>query len=132
MFFDQSGNDFRLQTNSPCIGTGRYNDDRGALPYIQTGIAENEILPENIIIPRNYPNPFNASTTISYNLIKPAAVAIDIYDMLGRKIETLISNNQPAGDHSITWDADHAASGTYFYKLSAGESVQTKRMILLK
>jgi hypothetical protein len=132
MFIDQLNNDFRLQTGSPCIGTGRDSDDRGALPYIQTGITENEILPENIILLHNYPNPFNASTTISYNLAKQENVIIDIYDMLGRKIETLLNSNQPAGDHSIIWNADNASSGIYFYKLSAGESVQTKRMILLK
>jgi len=132
MFVDQPNNDFRLQTGSPCIGTGRYGYNRGALPYIQTSIAENEIMPENILLLTNYPNPFNASTTISYNLIKSTAVTIEIYDMLGRKIETLINSYQPAGYHSIMWNADRAASGIYFYKLTAGESVQTGKTILLK
>jgi len=131
MFVDQSSNDFHLQAGSPCIGTGRFSDDRGALPF-QTGICDNDILPNNILILANYPNPFNSSTLISYNLTHSTEVTIDIYDMLGRRIETLLKSFKPAGSHSIIWSAEGFSSGIYFYKLTANESENIGKMILIK
>ena len=90
------------------------------------------MLPESFVVLGNYPNPFNASTTISYILPKPTNVTIEIYDMLGRSIETLRTGAQPAGEHSIIWNADSFSSGMYFYKITAGEFGQTEKMTLLK
>lgn len=131
-FVDKDNFDFHLQPNSPCIGTGRYSDDRGALPFDPTGIADNEQLPAEFNLTGNYPNPFNASTTIGYSLSKPSDVTIAIYDMLGRLIETISSETQTAGEHSVIWNAGNFASGVYFYKITAGGFEQTKRMTLLK
>jgi len=80
----------------------------------------------------NYPNPFNVSTTISYTLPYQSNVTLDIYDILGRKVETLNNGNQSAGSHSIIWNADGFSSGVYFYKLTAGEYKHTQKMMLLK
>ncbi len=96
------------------------------------GIENIPSMPEKFILSQNYPNPFNAVTTIKYTLPKESDVIINIYNLLGRKIETLIDVNQPAGIHSLVWDAEEFSSGMYFYKIEAGEFVQTKRMLLLK
>jgi len=131
-FVDKENNDFHLQTNSPCIGTGRDSGDRGALPFGPTDIVDNSQLPAEFNLLGNYPNPFNASTTISYSLSKPSDVTISIYDMLGQLIETINSEIQAAGDHSVIWNADKFASGVYFYKITAGEFEQSAQMTLLK
>ena len=80
----------------------------------------------------NYPNPFNASTTIRYNLSEPSYVTIDIYDVLGRKVEMLVEQYQQAGCHKVSWNADDNTSGIYFYKIQAGNHSESKKMVLLK
>lgn len=90
------------------------------------------VLPYSTFIQPNYPNPFNTSTTIEFGLSMDAFVTIDIYDLLGRKVETIVSENQPAGLHKVTWNANDKPSGIYFYKIQAGEYTKTKKMLLLK
>jgi hypothetical protein len=80
----------------------------------------------------NYPNPFNASTTIQYVLPKAANVRIIICDVLGRHVETLANGRQNAGLHSIVWQPNGNASGTYFYHIQVGEYSVAKPCILLK
>lgn len=80
----------------------------------------------------NYPNPFNPSTTISFTLSNASRVSLLIYDIHGREVESLIEGIQPAGSHSIEWNASNLASGVYFYRLTADEFVQTRKMILIK
>ncbi len=80
----------------------------------------------------SYPNPFNASTTISYDLPEKADISLEIYDILGRKIEMLISTTQPAGHHQAVWHAGDLPSGVYFYKLTTGEHTRTEKMVLMK
>jgi hypothetical protein len=79
-----------------------------------------------------FPNPFNAQTTIRYTLPAPSNISIDIFDIMGRKIETLISEKQQAGEHSIVWNADGKPSGIYFYRLKVGDVSKTEKCILLK
>ena len=86
---------------------------------------------------QNYPNPFNPSTTISYSLKKPGEVKITIFDLLGQKVRSLVQGHKSAGRYSVRWDGRNEAgrpvsSGTYFYRLKAGEAVQTRRMLFLK
>jgi len=131
------------ETKSPCIDAGcpdSPNDpdttccDMGAFYFDQTpvGIRDLAILPKNIHLRQNFPNPFNASTTIHYNLPTASDITIDIYDILGRKVTTLIDRQQPAGYHQATWQADDFSSGIYFYRIKGGEFTKTKKMILLK
>ncbi|MCK6621236.1 MAG: T9SS type A sorting domain-containing protein [Calditrichaceae bacterium] len=86
---------------------------------------------------QNYPNPFNPSTTIRYILPKSADVVLNIYNSLGQKIKTLVSNRQPAGVYQIEWDgknenAERVASGVYLCRFSAGEFIETHKMLLLR
>lgn len=99
---------------------------------IPTGIDDNpDILPLSFSA-FSYPNPFNPSATIEYSLREEASVTLEIYDLLGRKLETLDREDQQAGTYSVVWDAKDRASGLYFYKISADESFQMGKMILLK
>ncbi len=81
---------------------------------------------------QNFPNPFNPSTTISYEIPKEGFVSLKIYDVLGRLVKTLVNKIVNSGDYNINFDASDIASGIYFYRLQAGDFVQSKKMILLK
>jgi hypothetical protein len=102
------------------------------LRFNQSGINDNEATPNKFSLEQNYPNPFNAQTKIAYSLAKPGQVSIDIYDILGRKVTRLAEGDQEPGNHEIIWDANEFVSGVYFYKLTAGDYRETKRMLLLK
>jgi hypothetical protein len=95
-------------------------------------IAENGDLPNNFSISQNYPNPFNPVTTIQYMLPISSDVTLEIFDILGRKVDALVDSRQQPGNHQITWNAADKPSGIYFYKISAGDFTETKRMVLLK
>jgi len=81
---------------------------------------------------QNYPNPFNSFTTIEYSLPKYSTVKLELYDLLGRRISTLINSPQNAGVHHVRFDGKNLASGEYFYRLSAGDFQETKKLLLLK
>ena len=81
---------------------------------------------------QNYPNPFNAKTTIRFILPRPVNVELAIYDLLGLRIEVLIFEPIEAGIHTVEFDASSLSSGVYFYRLRAGDVVETKKMVLLK
>jgi hypothetical protein len=97
-----------------------------------TDIGHDSMLPHRSFLRPNFPNPFNSSTTIEYGLPEAEQVRIDIYDLLGRKVETLIDGEMQAGRHQVVWDASAYSSGVYFYRLEAGDFVDTKRMVYLK
>jgi len=132
LFVDPLNNNYLLQDDSPCIGTGRFGGDRGALPYIQTSIDENPNQPKTISLLSCYPNPFNATTSISYSLTEAGFVTIEIYDILGAKVTALLSKQQTTGYHRLIWNAADMPSGTYFYKIKAGDYSEIKKMSLLK
>ncbi len=89
-------------------------------------------LPQRFALRQNYPNPFNALTVISYDLPYMSHVTIDVYNILGGKIETLVDAQQPAGNHQVVWNANDRASGVYFYRIQTGEFTETRKMLLLK
>ncbi|MGE5458411.1 MAG: T9SS type A sorting domain-containing protein [Methanococcaceae archaeon] len=88
--------------------------------------------PKNIILYPNNPNPLNPSTTISYEIPAPMHVELKIYDLLGREITTLVSEDQSAGLHSVHFDGSSLSSGVYIYSLQAGGFRDTKKLMLLK
>jgi hypothetical protein len=94
--------------------------------------TENVKLPASITLSNSYPNPFNASTVITYQLASDAQVKLSIYNLLGRKIADLIDTRQRAGEHEVRWDASSFASGIYFYKLTTTDQSFIRRMVLLK
>lgn len=110
------------------LGAGRIN----AANCVMTGIDNKPTLPSGTELISCYPNPFNPVTTIKYELAKPSEVTIDIYDILGRKVESLKPGLQQAGSRSITWDAGGLPSGVYFAKLMHNKESAILKMILLK
>lgn len=81
---------------------------------------------------QNYPNPFNPSTTIQYNIPVFSHVNLDIYDILGRRIETLVNSNKEPGHYFVIFKAKNLASGVYFYRLKAGTFVEIKKLVIMK
>lgn len=81
---------------------------------------------------QNIPNPFNAITIISYQLPKMGIVQLEVYDLQGQLVETLINEQKAPGSYSVTWNADDVSSGLYFYKLSTGNQTIIKKMLLMK
>ncbi|MBE0572306.1 MAG: T9SS type A sorting domain-containing protein [Ignavibacteriaceae bacterium] len=81
---------------------------------------------------QNYPNPFNPATTIIYQLPTEGQVSLKIYDMLGNEVATLVNEMKTAGEYQVDFNAAALSSGIYFYRLQAGNFVETKRMMLMK
>ena len=159
LFRDPENGDFHLMStecgdpyDSPCIdagdpdildslldcswGLGTIASDMGAYGGGDSATVsiDNEVpeIPNRFALAQNYPNPFNTSTVIRYSLPEPSDVIIEIFDILGRRVQTLLNEHRQAGIHNITFDASELASGMYFYKLQAGKWVGSRRMVLLK
>ena len=99
--------------------------------------VDNASVPENFELFPAYPNPFNPTTTLRYDLPEATKVIIMIYDLMGRDIKTLVNHQQKAGYKSVVWDATNdlgepVSAGIYLYRISAGDFHQTKKMVLLK
>ena len=105
-------------------------DFNGVFSY--SDIVEVEFVPENYSLSQNYPNPFNPSTSISFTLIKSTFVTLKIYNILGNEMTTLVNQAMPGGKHKIKFDAKNLPSGVYLYTLTAGDFVDTKKMLLMK
>ncbi len=108
---------------------------------IITGINEQKIIPTEFKLEQNYPNPFNPTTVISYQLAVDSYVTLKVYDLLGREVSTLVNEYQPAGVHNSQFairnlpagrQGSQLSSGIYFYRLQAGNFIETKKMILLR
>ncbi|UCE67556.1 MAG: right-handed parallel beta-helix repeat-containing protein [Candidatus Zixiibacteriota bacterium] len=159
LFRDAANGDFHLMSiacgdtlDSPCIDAGDPNildglldcswglgdprSDMGAYgggDSVQVAIEdEQQHISWRFALAQNFPNPFNASTAIHYNLPEACDVTVEIYDILGRKIETVVQGYQPAGYHRIVWDAGDHSSGLYFCRIQAGKYAETRKMALLK
>ncbi|MFH0990089.1 MAG: endo-1,4-beta-xylanase [bacterium] len=97
-----------------------------------SGTEEQQAIPMNFSLAQNYPNPFNPSTTIEFSLPIESKVKLSVFDLLGREVAVLVDDNKSAGTYRTTWDEKGFSSGMYYYRLQAGEFVQTKKLLLLK
>jgi len=100
-------------------------------------VIDDQFHPDQYFLHLNYPNPFNPITTIQYELPQRSDVQVTIYDLLGKKVTTLVNQNQDAGFKSVQWNATNdkgnpVSAGVYLYQIQAGQFVQTKKMVLLK
>lgn len=130
-------------TRSSCIDAGNPDSpydpdgticDMGAYYYDQqqSAIDPSDVLPLRFSLSQNFPNPFNASTLIKYELPQQSQVTIEVYDLTGRIVKTLYNGLKPAGHHQAIWRADDIASGVYFYKLRMDDYIETRKMTLVK
>jgi L-ascorbate metabolism protein UlaG (beta-lactamase superfamily) len=103
-----------------------------ALVHVPTGVIVKKTAPSRFELNQNYPNPFNPSTRIEFSLPGSSFVSLKIYNMLGKEVSTLISENLQAGNYSRQWNAISLSSGIYFYQLQAGKYTDTKKLILIK
>ena len=114
--------------------TGVTND----LPYDGSDYTPSAVddgpraLPQEFTLEQNYPNPFNPTTTISYSIPKASDVQLVVYDVLGREVMSLVNEKKEAGSYHVNFDGMNVSSGVYFYRLKAGDHVQTQKMMLLK
>ena len=93
---------------------------------------ERNLVPSNFTLYQNYPNPFNPATTISYSIPTEGKVIIKVFNLLGREVAELVNEEKGAGSYQVSFNASSLSSGVYFYRIRAGDFVQTKKMILLK
>lgn len=94
--------------------------------------AVSSALPASYALEQNYPNPFNPTTEIAFTLPAASEVRLDIFNILGQKVTTLVDGLMAAGKHTITWGGGSVASGVYYYRLTVDSFVETKKMLLLK
>ena len=156
MFVDSIHNDYRLSLASPCINAGDHdrvfyynggNDsllipvlvyqgtapDMGAFEYNDPAIVDNKNhFPNKFSLDQNYPNPFNPQTTIQYTLPHRMQVSLEIFDILGRKVQAVFDQIQNAGAHIIQYQNSTLSSGIYYYRLSGPEYSEVRKMILIK
>jgi hypothetical protein len=94
--------------------------------------VRNDSRSNEFTLKQNYPNPFNPSTAIQFSVAKKGMVTLTVYDILGREVTTLLREEKDAGTYKVQFDASRFASGTYMYRIVAGDYVDVKKMLLLK
>jgi hypothetical protein len=116
-----------------------YNNSKNISRLIITAFAEIIVdvhnvrnIPVSYSLSQNFPNPFNPTTAISYQLPAFSHVMIKVYDVLGREVATLVNENKPAGNYNVKFDGSKLVSGVYFYRMESGSFSQTKKLLLLK
>ena len=97
-----------------------------------SALDNNNLTLSDFILEQNFPNPFNPRTQIKYSVPQSSQVQITIFDVLGNELETLVNEENTVGTYEVNWNAANLPSGVYFYRLQAGDFVQTKKMLLLK
>jgi hypothetical protein len=121
-----------------------YHDYRDGVPHsrverpeyeattvsLTAGLSTN--LPNEFALSQNYPNPFNPATTFSFDVPKAAHVTLAVYNVLGQEVARLLDTEREAGTYTVEFDGSSLASGVYFYRLSAGDFTDTKKMLLVK
>ena len=108
------------------------------IDFNPTNIREFNAELKEFNLSQNYPNPFNPSTKIIFTIpvtlseVDGSIVTLKVYDVLGNKVTTLVNEEKSAGTYEITWHTENLPSGVYFYRLQAGDFVETKKMVLMK
>ena len=91
-----------------------------------------QIIPNNFSLEQNYPNPFNSSTKIKFSILNPNFTTIKIFDILGKEITTLVNEYLSNGNYETFWNAHNISSGIYIYKITSGEFVSSKKMLIIR
>lgn len=149
-FVNASQGDYHLAPDSPCIDSGdpsildkdnsisdmgMYGGGGDIIPVVQD--TSTDVHPRELRVERNYPNPFNPSTTIVFTLPKEGLVRLTVYNITGGKVRDLVSGRLPVGRHEVRWygvddRGNMLSSGVYFIRLSQGQAVSTGKVLLMK
>jgi len=156
LFADSGSYDFRLTGESPCIDAGiddkiliynnqqdtmyipqlsfiGINPDMGSYEYGDpTRIVTSGETARSYQLHQNYPNPFNPVTTIGFNIPKRQHILLEVYNVLGQPVTTLINEDKEAGYHEVLFSGDELATGVYYYRISAGKYINVKKMLLVR
>ncbi len=133
IYVDEEGsyasNEIAINWNAPLVFVAGYFASEGS----STGIGTREKNgPNDFQLRQNYPNPFNPNTTISYQLPTNDHVSLSVYDVLGKKVSTLVNETQSAGTYSVNFEAKNLTSGLYIYNVHAGNFILSRKMVLIK
>jgi xylan 1,4-beta-xylosidase len=143
---------FLFASDTTEAGTGGYTTQFDSLPYtisrggittlgsfgvgkfgdITVGVKNSEKVPTDFSVNQNYPNPFNPVTRITFSIPKDVHVSLKIFNVLGKEIAAIVDRDMKSGEYVYEWNASDFASGIYFYTISAGDFIQTKKMVLIK
>jgi hypothetical protein len=103
------------------------------LTFTATGVGHTtETVPNAFTLQQNFPNPFNPTTVVDYQVPVPGESKLVVYDMLGREVAVLMDEKKMPGKYSVTWNANGMASGVYFCRMTSGQFVSTRKMILMR
>jgi hypothetical protein len=119
-----------MSNQSNLIKSGFWEQANGLITDVE--VLDDKTLPKVFKLYQNYPNPFNPSTTIQFALPKESFTKLEIFNSLGEKVTTLVSETLPSGLYEYKWDADKYSSGVYFYRIISDNFVQTKKLLLIK
>ncbi len=131
-------NETRSYSFSERVTTGNYSyrlkqiDFNGNFEYHNLSSEVNVGVPSEFALSQNYPNPFNPSTKIDYDIATDGNVSVVLFDMSGREVAKLVNDFKPAGYYTVSFNASNLSSGMYFYRISASNFSQTKKMVLVK
>lgn len=135
-YFDESA---RPTGNFNLTGVmGRFRSNPQIFPFFADELGEatssevQEGMPTEFTLSQNYPNPFNPSTQITFALPEASDVRLEVYNVMGQRVASLVNSKLNAGYHTVEFDATNLSSGTYFYRIAAGSFMQTKSMMLIK
>lgn len=127
---------YTFADNNVLPGTYNYRikqiDHSGTFTYYQLSESVNIAVPEVFELAQNYPNPFNPSTSIKYSIANESTVKLIVFNSIGQEVAQLVNENQKPGSYTLNFDASTLSSGVYFYKLTAGDFIATKKMLLVK
>ncbi len=133
--FFHHGFQLRFYNTGSSSTTNHYDHwliDDVSIEVIPTGIEAEKNIPTVFFLKQNYPNPFNPRTTIEFGLPKTEFVTLKIYNILGQEVKTLVADKLSVGKHKYNLDASGFASGVYYYKITAGNFMQTKKLLFLQ
>lgn len=125
----------RFAEMKPAVSVNKNNSDNRftlTVALTATNIDVESELPQTTYLAQNYPNPFNPTTNITFGLPESGNVRLEVYNVMGQRVATLVNNQKPAGYHTASFDAANLSSGVYIYRLTVGNFVQTRKMLLVK
>jgi hypothetical protein len=131
--YDGNGNR-TVEVDQTWNGTAWMNTHRYTTTWQQvvSAVHEGNNAPGTFRLSANYPNPFNPETRIYFSIPTEEYVSLTVHDIIGRQVATLVGERKVRGDYSVTWKADGQPTGVYFYRITAGGQVQTRKMVLMR